>query len=120
MIAIKHSSASNIHIPTNNGAAVNDPLHTVNIFNDYFSSITEKTMSILKFRINHPDEEILSKKLNIIIVCIYRHPKMNLDKFNSNYLNVLLQKNSKEKKNDFLPGNFNEDLSKYDKHAGIN
>ena len=45
---------------------------------------------------------------------------MNLNKFNNNYLNVLLQKNSKEKKNDFLPGNFNEDLSKYDKHAGIN
>ena len=45
---------------------------------------------------------------------------MNLDEFNDNYLNILLKKNSKEKKNVFLLGNFNVDLLKYDKHAGTN
>ena len=32
---------------------------------------------------------------------------MNLNEFNDNYLNILLQKNSKEKKNVFLLGDFN-------------
>ena len=43
---------------------------------------------------------------------------MNLNEFNDNYLNILLQKILKEKKNVFLLGDFNVDLSKYDKHAG--
>ena len=43
---------------------------------------------------------------------------MNLNEFNDNYLNILLQKISKEKKNFCLLGNFNVDLLKYDKHAG--
>ena len=45
---------------------------------------------------------------------------MNLDEFNDNHLNILLQKISKEKKNVFLLGDFNVDLLKYDKHAGTN
>ena len=45
---------------------------------------------------------------------------MNLNEFNNNYLNILLQKISKEKKNVFLLGHFNVDLLKYDKHAGTN
>ena len=45
---------------------------------------------------------------------------MNLNEFNDNDLNTLLQKNSKEKKNVFLLGDFNLDLLKYDKHAGTN
>ena len=45
---------------------------------------------------------------------------MNLNEFSDNYLNMLLQKISKEKKNAFLLGDFNVDLSKYDKHAGTN
>ena len=45
---------------------------------------------------------------------------MNLNEFNNNYLNILLQKISKEKKNVFLLGDFNVDLLKYDKHAGTN
>ena len=45
---------------------------------------------------------------------------MNLNEFNDNYLNMLLQKISKEKKNAFLLGDFNVDLLKYDKHAGTN
>ena len=43
---------------------------------------------------------------------------MQFNEFNDNYLNILLQKISKEKKNVFLLGDFNVDLLKYDKHAG--
>ena len=42
---------------------------------------------------------------------------MNLNKFNNNYQNLLLQKISKEKKNVFLLGDFNVDLLKYETHA---
>ena len=45
-----------------------------------------------------------------LIGCIYRHPTMNVSEFNNNYLNTLLQKILKEKKNVFLLGNFNVDL----------
>ena len=45
---------------------------------------------------------------------------MNLNEFNDNYLNILLQKMSKEKKNVFLLGYFDMDLLKYDKHVGTN
>ena len=60
------------------------------------------------------------KRCNIIIGCIYRHPNMDLDEFNDNYLNILLDKLSKENKCVFLLGDFNIDLSKYDKHAPTN
>ena len=43
LIAIKHSSASNTHMVTCKGATVTDPLLIANIFNDYFTSIAEKT-----------------------------------------------------------------------------
>ena len=49
LIAIKHSPASNIHMLTCKGATVTDPLHIANIFNDYFSSIAEKTKANIKF-----------------------------------------------------------------------
>ena len=49
LIAIKHSSVSNIHMLTHKGVIVTDPLHIANIFNDYFSSITEKIKPILNF-----------------------------------------------------------------------
>ena len=35
LMAIKHLPASNIHMLTNTGATVNDPLHIANIFNDF-------------------------------------------------------------------------------------
>ena len=44
-------------------------------------------------------EIINPKKSNIIVGCIYRHPNMDLNEFNSDYLNPLLAKLSKEKKN---------------------
>ena len=42
---------------------------------------------------------------------------MNLNEFNNNCPNILLQKISKETKNVCLLGDFNVDLLKYDKHA---
>ena len=60
------------------------------------------------------------KRSNIIIGYIYRHPNMDLDEFNDNCLNTLLDKISKENKSVFLLGDFNVDLLKYDKHAPTN
>ena len=45
---------------------------------------------------------------------------MNLDEFNDNYLNIILQEISKGKRNVFLLGDFNVDLIKYDKQTGTN
>ena len=65
-------------------------------------------------------ELINPKKTNVIIGCIYRHPNMELNEFNEDYLNVLLHKISKENKSVFLLGDFNVDLLKYDKHNATN
>ena len=66
LIAIKHSSASNIHMLTHKGTIVTDPLDTANIFNDYFSLIAEKAKANIKFSnksfqdfLHHPNEESL-------------------------------------------------------------
>ena len=53
LIAIKHSSASNICLLTHKGATVTDPLHISTIWNDNFSSVTEKLKPISNFQINH-------------------------------------------------------------------
>ena len=58
--------------------------------------------------------EILNpKKSNIITGCIYKHPSMCLNDFNTNYLNNLLDKVSKEQKSVFLLGDFNVNLLNY-------
>ena len=51
---------------THKGATVTDPLHNANIFNDYFSSIAEKTKANIKFSnksfqdfLHHPNAESL-------------------------------------------------------------
>ena len=80
LIAIKHSSASNIHMLTHKGATVTDPLHIANIFNDCFSSMTKKTKANIKFSnksfqdfLHHPNEESLfitptdAHEVNLII-----------------------------------------------------
>ena len=33
-----------------------------------------------------------TKKTNIIIGCIYKHPSMNINEFNDDYLNEILKK----------------------------
>ena len=47
-------------------------------------------------------EVINPQKSNIIIGSIYRHPSMDLDDFNKNFLNKLLEKVSKEQKSVYL------------------
>ena len=53
LIAIKHSSTSNMHMLSLKNSSVTDPSHIVNIFNDYFSSVSEQIKSISNFWINH-------------------------------------------------------------------
>ena len=57
-----------------------------------------------------------TKKANIIIGCIYKHPSMNINEFNDDYLNEFLDKLSKENKTIFLLGDFNINLLNYDIH----
>ena len=65
--------------------------------------------------------EILNpKKLNIIINCIYKHHRMDLNYSNTNYLNNLLDKVSKEQKSVFLLGDFNVNLLNYNDHNPTN
>ena len=65
-------------------------------------------------------ELINTKKLNVIIGAIYRHPNMGIDEFNDIYLIPLLDEISKENKSIFLLEHFNEDLLKYDHHGPTN
>ena len=60
------------------------------------------------------------KKSNIIVGMIYKHPSMDLTDFNSNYLNNLLEKISKEQKSVFLLGHFNINLLNYNVHNPTN
>ena len=58
--------------------------------------------------------EICNKnKKNVIIGCIYRHPSMDLDEFNDDFFNLLLENIASDKKL-FLIGDFNIDLLKVD------
>ena len=45
---------------------------------------------------------------NIILSCIYTQPSMDLNDFNTNYLNNVLAKVSKEQKFAFLLGDFSK------------
>ena len=54
--------------------------------------------------------------LKYIMGVIYRHPFMDLLKFNCNYLNKLLKNISREQKSVFLPGDFNVNLLNYNEH----
>ena len=60
--------------------------------------------------------EILTKKnkKNIIIGCIYKHPKMPITEFNDDFLSPVLDKTSFEKKDIYLMGDFNIDLLNYE------
>lgn len=64
-------------------------------------------------------EIIRPKDKNIIVGCIYRHPLMSVDEFNSDVLTPLLEKISAENKTLVLLGDFNIDLllSDSDKEA---
>ena len=57
-------------------------------------------------------EVSFSHRCNIVVGCIYKHPKMPVNTFNSNFLSPLLQTLDKEKKTIVLLGDFNIDLLK--------
>ena len=52
------------------------------------------------------------KKKNIIVRCIYRHPKKCIDEFNDNFLHPLIDKVNEEKKSLILLGDFNNNYRK--------
>ena len=55
--------------------------------------------------------EICNKtKTSVIIGCIYRHPSMDLNEFNDDFLNPLLENIATDNKKLFLVGDFNIDL----------
>ena len=55
-------------------------------------------------------------KTNISNGCIYKHPNMNINEFNEDYLNGLPDKLSKENKTMFILGDFNINLLNYNIH----
>ena len=65
-------------------------------------------------------EIINSRKSNIIVGCLYKHPSMDVSEFNKNYLNTLLDELSKENKQVFLLGDFNINLLNYNDHQPTN
>ena len=65
-------------------------------------------------------EIVNPRKSNITVGIIYRHPSMDLNDFNCNYLNKLLENISKEQKSVFLPGDFNVNLLNYNEHNQTN
>ena len=65
-------------------------------------------------------EIVNSKKLNIIVGVIYRHPSMDLTDPNCNHLNQLLENTSKEKKSVFLFADYNLNLFSYNEHHQTN
>ena len=64
-------------------------------------------------------EIINSKKSNIVVGCVYKHPNMDVSDFNS-LINQLLDKISKEQKQIFLLGDFNINLLNYHEHQPTN
>ena len=65
-------------------------------------------------------EIVNPRKSNIIVGVIYRHPSMDLNDFNCNYLSKLLENISKEQKSVFLLGDFNVNLLNYNEHNQTN
>ena len=64
-------------------------------------------------------EIINTKKANIVVGYIYKHPNMDVLEFN-NHLNQMLEKVSKEQKQIFLLGDFNINLLNYNVHLPTN
>ena len=62
-------------------------------------------------------EVINPKGVNSVIGNIYRHPKMDANEFNEEYLKVLSRKLEKENKIKYIAGDFNLDLLKNNNHS---
>ena len=64
-------------------------------------------------------EVINTKKTNIVVGCIYKHPNEDVAEFN-NHLIQMLEKVSKEQKQIFLLGEFCINLLNYNVHHPTN
>ena len=86
------TSASNIHMLTRKGVTVTVPLHSINIFNDYFRSIAEKPKVNIRLSnkffqgfLHHPNKEPLfitpgdAHKGNLIISSLNSDKSTDLD-----------------------------------------
>ena len=71
--------------------------------NIYSKSLTESTFI----------EIMNTKQQNMIIGCIYNHPKLGTHDFNENYILPLMDKLSREKKDILIMGDFNINLLNY-------
>ena len=60
--------------------------------------------------------EIMNKKneKNVVVGCVYKHPKLSVDEFNNDFLSPILEKLSFEKKDVYLLGDFNINLLNYE------
>ena len=65
-------------------------------------------------------ETINSRKSNIIVGYLYKHPNMDVSDFNKNYLNTLLDKLSKENKQASFLDDFTINLLNYNDHQSAN
>ena len=55
-------------------------------------------------------ELILPFKRNLVLGCVYKHPRMKINEFNENFLDPVLEKIDKERKTCLLMGDFNINL----------
>ena len=62
-------------------------------------------------------ELINPEKKNVVVGCVYRHPSMDLDEYNNEFMEPFLEKFGKENKNKYLVGDFNIDLLKIDENS---
>ena len=97
---------------------------TILYINDKFNSKPRIDLEILVYKSKQLESsfiEIINEgnQKNIIIGCIYRHPSMDLNEFNDQYLNDILSKLSIENKKVFLLGDFNANLMKIDSTPSI-
>ena len=71
--------------------------------NIYSKSLTESI----------PTEIMNTKQKNMIIECIYKHPKQGTHDFNENYILPLMDKLSREKKDILIMGDLNINILNY-------
>ena len=85
---------------------------------DHFNSKPLKILDKIMYKSRQLESvfiEICNKsKKNIIVGCIYRHPSMDLEEFNEDYLEPLMEELSASKKMVYLMGDYNIDLLKLD------
>ena len=119
-----YSTLSNISLPFHEVYLIEGgpPGGTFIYIRNHLSYKTRNDLKIYKsFELESTFIEIFNtKKTYIIIGCIYKHPSMNINEFNDDYLNELLDKLSKENKTIFLLGDCNINLLNYDIHPPTN